>query len=115
MHLKNFSLWEDPKSKLVRMSPCYDFLNTRLLISAKDDNEELALPINGKKNKIQWKDFQAFGENLNISLKVMERIRDRMLDSYFDVCDLIERSFLSENKKEEFIDLLSERSKRLVP
>ena len=115
MHLKNFSLWEDPNSKLVRKSPCYDFLNTRLLISAKDDNEELALPINGKKNKIQWKDFQAFGENLNISLKVMERIRDRMLDSYFDVCELIERSFLSENKKEEFIDLLSERSKRLVP
>lgn len=114
MHLKNFSLWEDPNSKLVRMSPCYDFLNTRLLISAKDDNEELALPVNGRKNKIKWKDFQTFGENLNISLKVMERIRDRMLDSYFDVCELIERSFLSENKKEEFIDLLSERSKRLI-
>ena len=39
MHLKNFSLWREPKSQLVRISPGYDFLSTRLLISEKEDPE----------------------------------------------------------------------------
>ena len=114
MHLKNFSLWRDPHNQRVRMSPGYDFLSTRLLISAKEDPEEMALPINGKKNKLGWKDFLALGTSYKIPPKVMERVRDQMLDSFFDTEDLIERSFLSEAKKEEFTDLLRERSKRLA-
>ena len=113
MHLKNFSLWRDPHNQRVRMSPGYDFLSTRLLISAKEDPEEMALPINGKKNKLGWNDFLALGTSYKIPPKVMERVRDQMLDSFFDAEDLIERSFLSDAKKEEFTDLLRERSKRL--
>lgn len=113
MHLKNFSLWQDPRSQLIRMSPGYDFVSTRLLIPAKEDNEELALPINGRKSKIKWSDFLAFGENLKIPTKVIERVREKMLDSFFDAENLIERSFLSDEKKEAFHELLTERSKRL--
>lgn len=114
MHLKNFSLWLDPQSGRVRMSPGYDFLSTRLLISAKEDPEEMALSINGKKNKLQWTDFVALGSNYKIPMKVIERARDQMLDSFFDAEDLIERSFLSEAKKEAFTDLLRTRSERLA-
>jgi serine/threonine-protein kinase HipA len=113
MHLKNFSLWRDPQNQRVRISPGYDFLSTRLLISTKEDSEEMALSINGKKNKLEWKDFQALGTNYKIPAKVIERVRDQMLDSFFDAEDLIERSFLSDGKKAEFQDLLRERSKRL--
>lgn len=113
MHLKNFSLWQDPKSKLVRMSPGYDFLSTRLLIPSAEDNEELALPVNGKKNKLKWDDFLALGENLKIPRKVQERVREDMLDSFFEAEALIEMSFLSDQKKEEFRNLLASRSKRL--
>ncbi len=113
MHLKNFSLWKDPQSGNVRMSPGYDFLCTRLLISTKEDPEEMALPINGKKNKLQWQDFVALGMNYKIPLKVIERVREQMLDSFFDAEDLIARSFLTDAKKEEFMDLLRKRSKRL--
>lgn len=114
MHLKNFSLWRDPHNQRVRISPGYDFLSTRLLISAKEDPEEMALPINGKKNKLKWEDFQALGASYKIPPKVLERVRDQMLDSFFDAENLIDRSFLSEAKKEEFTDLLRERSKRLA-
>ncbi len=113
MHLKNFSLWKDPKNQLIRMSPGYDILSTRLLIPATQDKEELALPINGKKSKLKWSDFVALGVNYKISPKVLERLRERMLDSFFEAEDLIEKSFLSDSKKEEFRDLLTERSKRL--
>jgi serine/threonine-protein kinase HipA len=113
MHLKNFSLWNDPRSGLIRMSPGYDFLSTRLLIPATQDNEELALPLNGRKNKLKWSDFLSFGDNLNIPRKVLERVRDKMLDLFFESENLIEKSFLSDQKKEEFTELLIERSKRL--
>ncbi len=113
MHLKNFSLWKDPHSQLVRMSPGYDFLSTRLLISINEDKEELALPINGRKNKLKWRDFLSFGNNLKIPVNVMERVRERMLDSFFDADDLISRSFLSDQKKQAISNLLIERTKRI--
>jgi serine/threonine-protein kinase HipA len=113
MHLKNFSLWQDPRSNSIRMSPGYDFVSTRLLIPSKEDNEELALPINGRKNKLKWSDFLAFGNNLKVPSKVMERVREKMLDSFFDAEELIQRSFLSHENKEAFYNLLVERSKRI--
>lgn len=67
----------------------------------------------GKKNKLQWQDFVALGMNYKIPLKVIERVREQMLDSFFDAEDLIARSFLTDAKKEEFMDLLRKRSKRL--
>jgi serine/threonine-protein kinase HipA len=114
MHLKNFSLWSDPKSGLVRMSPGYDFLSTRLLIPASQDKEELALPVNGRKNKIKWSDFLAFGENLKLPRKTLENVRNKMLDLFFECDALIEQSFLSPGKKEELRDLMIERSGRLM-
>lgn len=113
MHLKNFSLWCEPGSELIRMSPGYDFLSTRLLIPVNEDNEELALPVNGRKSKLQWSDFVAFGNHLQIPSVVIERVKEKMLDSFFDAEELIQKSFLSEEKKEKFVDLLIERSKRL--
>lgn len=114
MHLKNFSLWRDPKNQRVRISPGYDFISTRLLIPSKEDPEEMALPINGKKNKLKWSDFVSLGNSYKIPNKVMERVRDKMLDSFFEAEDLIERSFLSDEKKEEFLELLRERSIRIA-
>lgn len=114
MHLKNFSLWRDPASGLIRMSPGYDYLCTRLLISANEDKEELALPVNGKKNRLKWSDFLALGANLRIPTKVLKKLRDKMLDSYPEAEALIYKSFLSDAKKDEFVELIAERSKKLL-
>lgn len=114
MHLKNFSLWRDPKTESIRLSPGYDFLNTRLLISAKEDPDELALPVNGKKNKLKWEDFLALGKSYRIPEKVLIKIKEKMLDSYFDAEELVLKSFLSSANKEDFLDLLRERSDRLI-
>jgi serine/threonine-protein kinase HipA len=114
MHLKNFSLWRDPESQSVRMSPGYDFVSTRLLISKKEDTEELALPINGRKNKLKWSDFLSFGDSLKIPPKVQLNVRDRLLDSLGESEKLIEKSFLSARMQEEFVKLLRQHSKRLV-
>jgi serine/threonine-protein kinase HipA len=114
MHLKNFSLWKDPKSESVRMTPGYDYLSTRLLISKKEDREEIALPVNGRKNKLKWTDFRAFGDCLKVPEKVQLKVRDRLLDSLKESEKLIEASFLSDKKQEEFIKLLRQHSRRLA-
>ncbi len=43
----------------------------------------------------------------------MERVREKMLDSFFDSEELIQRSFFSHASKEAFYNLLAERSKRI--
>jgi serine/threonine-protein kinase HipA len=114
MHLKNFSLWRDPKTSSIRLSPCYDLINTRLLMSAMDDPEELALPVNAKKNKLKWIDFLALGKNYKIPEKVLKKTKEKMLDSIFETQELVLKSFLSDDKKEDFLKLLEERSLRLM-
>ena len=42
IHLKNFSFLYEGHTR--RLAPAYDLLSTRLVISEKDDSEELALP-----------------------------------------------------------------------
>ncbi len=65
MHLKNFSLIRD-KQNYILLTPAYDMLATRLLISEKDDPEELALTLNGKKSKFNLKDFLIFSETIGL-------------------------------------------------
>jgi serine/threonine-protein kinase HipA len=113
MHLKNFSLWKDPDSQSVRMSPGYDFLSTRLLISKKEDLEELALPVNGRKNKLKWSDFQNFGNHLKIPEKVLKAVRDKMIENLPDSKKWIEKSFLKPGTQDKFIKILVEHTARL--
>lgn len=54
MHLKNFSLLEQPGLGMT-LSPAYDLVNTTLVNPA--DEEEMALTLNGKKKKLKKQDF----------------------------------------------------------
>lgn len=114
MHLKNFSLWRDPRAQRIRMGPAYDLLTTRPLISAKDDPEEMALPINGKKHKLQWRDFLALAAAYRLPFKPVTRFREQLLDGFFYAMDLADRSCLPEGQKEGFLAILRERSERLA-
>lgn len=113
MHLKNFSMWKDPESGLTRMSPVYDLLSTRLLISEKRDPEEAALPLNGKKANLKLSDFIAFSRRLEISDKVFQGLLEKYKGIQKDFESLIERSFLSDEKKSAFRELIQERLSRL--
>ncbi len=106
MHLKNFSLIKNTFNEIV-LSPAYDLLSTKLLIP--DDKEEVALSINGKKNKLHKKDFLALGKNLGITEIVMEKSFKRILDSVLKSFFIIDHSFLSEELKKSYKDLIQKR------
>ncbi len=71
MHLKNWTMIRD--AGRVVLSPAYDLLPVRLLV---DDPEEVALPINGRKNRLQRRDLEALAQHLKIPDIVARRTID---------------------------------------
>ena len=112
MHLKNFSLFTEGTQRVV-LTPAYDLLAVRLLLSAKEDPEELALTINGKKNRLGREDFLALAVNLKIEEKVAKAIITRQFKFQDRMTSIIERSFLSRDKQQELIELIATRIERI--
>ena len=112
MHLKNFSLIETaPKSRIYELSAAYDLLPVNLAMP--EDTEEFALTMNGKKSNIKKSDFLTFAESCKIpeqaALKMIQRIVS--LEERFK--EAVGKSFLTEEEKAAFVELMSERMERI--
>jgi len=109
MHLKNFSLIT--KNGKVELSPHYDLLNTSIAI--KNVEEEIALPINGKKKKLTKEIFVDYfaTEILELNSKIISQTLEQIYSSKNSWLKTIEVSFLSNQMKEKYILLFSERWK----
>ena len=112
MHLKNFSLLHN-ENNLISLSPAYDLLCTRLFISEKDDAEELALTLNGKKRKLKKEDFFSFGKTIGLSDKQIETSLQRALEAEAKIKPVIENSFIPQDMQTNFIKIIGERYERL--
>ena len=113
MHLKNFSFYYP--GKLIRLAPAYDPASTRLLISEKVDNEELALTLNGKKRKFKLNDFVDFGLKIGLKTRQIENIHAKFIEIKVRWEQLIQKSFLSAELQEDFSHLLTKRLNRIQP
>ncbi|MCY7352685.1 MAG: HipA domain-containing protein [Cytophagaceae bacterium] len=109
MHLKNFSLWRVDES--IALTPAYDLLATRLLLPT--DSEELALTLNGKKNHLNSDDWLAFADYLGLTPRQRSNVFDRFRNRLPEAVGWVERSFLSEPMREEYVRLLQERAGRM--
>jgi len=111
MHLKNFSLYE-PKDGIIRLTPAYDLLNAAI-INPKDD-EELALTLNGKKNKLKNADFLKCAESLGIESIVVNHLINKYKKLLPKFEDMIRSSFLNDDLKEQYCELIKGRLERLL-
>ena len=109
MHLKNFSLYENVDYQL---TPAYDLLSTALVMP--EDKEELALTLNGKKNKLNRKDFETSCQSSGLELKVVENIFAKFQKTIPEWNSLIESSFLSEEMKNRYKKIIQERKERIL-
>ena len=105
-HLKNFSIIYDGAGR-VKLSSAYDIVSSKLVIP---DEEDLALSMNGKKNKITGKDFDALANYLKIPAKISNK---KFLDKENLIRNLIKDSILEDIEKKRLIDIVSERFSRL--
>jgi serine/threonine-protein kinase HipA len=71
VHLKNFSLFKDPKLGY-NLSLAYDMVAAALVVEG--DDEELALNLNGRKKKLRRKDFEVSAELFKMDKKVLGSI-----------------------------------------
>jgi len=110
MHLKNFSLICEPGVGIV-LAPAYDLIATKLVNPA--DNEDMALTLNGKKNKIKRADFTAVFNNFKLENKQQENIFKKMVDAKTYWFECIERSFLDNAFKVAYKEMLIERYVRI--
>ena len=107
MHLKNFSLIS--RNEKIELSPAYDLVNSTVALGKPI--EELALPLKGKKSKLNKEILvDYFGaERLGLTAitinKTLEAIHLQKQNWY----DLIAISFLSDEMKIKYNTLLKER------
>lgn len=105
MHLKNFSMINEPSGWI--LAPAYDLLNVSIV--NPEDKEELALPIEGKKKKLERDHFNRFGNGLGLTTKQIEGVFSRFLDNKLKALAWIERSFLSATMKDLYRNILEDR------
>jgi serine/threonine-protein kinase HipA len=110
MHLKNFSVIRHDLK--VELSPAYDLLNSTIILNSQ---EEIALPLGGKKNKLRKDDFFGYfaKERLGLTPKSIEQTVTRIVNVFPEWIDLIQKCFLSNHMKTQYIDLLNERFSKL--
>ncbi len=105
MHLKNFSLYS-PAGEPV-LTPAYDLLNA--VISNPADEEELALNLNGKKKRMKDADFRTAYRTCGVPEIVFDRVKKKYLNLLPEFEEEIRCSFLSDELKTLYIDLLHQR------
>ena len=109
MHLKNFSMIEGPSGWV--LAPAYDLLNVAIVLP--EDREELALTLAGKKKKLKREHFERLGKELMLTQKQIKGAFQRMIKNRPKAPAWINRSFLSDDMKAAYDEVLELRYEQL--
>ncbi|MBK6761575.1 MAG: HipA domain-containing protein [Ignavibacteria bacterium] len=86
--LPSFSCKE---TRIVVLATAYDLVNTSILMPS--DTEELALPLNGHKSKLNGKHFEGF-TTMGLTSKQQEGILEKFSDKLKVWTEMVSASFL---------------------
>lgn len=106
MHLKNFSMWLSDMGWV--LSPFYDLLNVKIILPK--DKEDVALLLGGKKENFNKGYFDRFATVLKLNDKQINAVYKRLTKWIPEAINLIDRSFLSDDRKEAYKELIAERT-----
>jgi serine/threonine-protein kinase HipA len=111
MHMKNYSLIRQENK--IELAPAYDFLSSTLVL--KGNIEESALTIKGKKNNLTKNDLIKYlgQERLSLNDRIISNTLNQLSNARKDWYRLIGISFLNDEFKEKYSELVHERSGRL--
>ena len=110
MHLKNFSLYRP--SGDYRLTPAYDLLN--VAVANPVDKEELALTLAGRKTKLRKEDFLTAAKTMGLEEKVVLQLIAGLQKALPKWKALIRKSFLTEDMKLMYEELIQSRLSRLL-
>lgn len=110
MHLKNFSMIESSSGWV--LAPAYDLLNASIV--NPDDTEELALTLVGKKRNLKKEHFEKLGEVLKLTGKQINGAFKRILKNKSVALGWIDKSFLSDEMKIAYKEVIKKRYEQLT-
>lgn len=110
MHLKNFSMILKDDNWV--FSPAYDLLNVQLHLP--EDKEETALTIGGKKSRLTKTDFIQLGLKFSLSEKQIQNVFKRVIKAENKILQLVDQSFLNDDNKTKYKNLISNRLQLFV-
>lgn len=109
-HLKNFSFLRSEKIGY-QLSPAYDIINSRLVLP--EEQEEVCLSLQGKKNHLSAKDFFGLAEHFGLTRKQTDNSFDRLHDLKSTIEAMIGGSLLRSDLREGFLEIFHQRMARL--
>jgi len=107
LHLKNLSMIKTLDNQY-RLSPAYDLMSSTLAMG-KDDPEQMALHMNGKKNKIRKNDFIVLAKNIQLAPTIIEKTFSKYSSLIKKFEEFTSYSFLSSELKEQYLIIFQER------
>lgn len=110
MHLKNYSMFLSEMGWV--LSPFYDLLNVKLLIPK--DKEDVALMLGGKKENFNKGYFDRLAGVLNLNDKQINAVYKRLQKWLPKATELIDRSFLTDDHKNKYKELITVCAKQLT-
>ena len=110
MHLKNFSLFRPGENYM--LTPAYDLLSTALAMP--EDEEELALTLNGKKKRIKREDFEKAMLDSGMDDKAIANIFYRFVKAIPKWHKMINESFLPTVLQNAYHDKIDTMAKRVL-
>jgi serine/threonine-protein kinase HipA len=105
MHLKNFSMWQSEMGWV--LSPAYDLLNVKIILPK--DYEETALMLDGRKRNLNKVCFDRLGAILKLNDKQINSVYKKLETWLPQALQLIDTSFLNENNKYHYKELITLR------
>lgn len=104
-HLKNYAILH--KEGNIRLAPAFDVVCSRLVIPNEDES---AININGKKNRLLKEDFDKLAEYLNVPMKVRY---EKFEKKFKAIKTIIVSSQIKKEDQVRFLDIIKERLQRL--
>lgn len=105
MHLKNFSLITT-RDGIRRLSPAYDLVCTRLVIP----NDTLAMPIGGRDRNLTRRKWLNFADYCQIPEKAAKRVISEQIKALKPALHLISASYLPDDMKQQYQDIVRENT-----
>ena len=109
MHLKNFSLFKPTENYM--LTPAYDLISTSIVMP--EDDEELALTLNGKKKRIKREDFEKVMSDSGMDEKSITNLFKKFEKAYPKWIEMIAQSFLSDEQQELYRGQIERMSAKL--
>ena len=105
-HRKNFSVLTRDDG-IVALSPVYDLVSSRLVLP--EESKQMALSINGRNNRLEYRDFMALAENLDITPQYAEERISALLGLRDELVLMIRQSLLKGEAQEQFVEVMDNR------